>query len=72
MAKALRRETVGQEATPAPQREATPRSAGDRPAPPKPPPMRIVTRGWWNIKEREATIEEVRELGRREKERYGF
>jgi hypothetical protein len=34
--------------------------------------MRIVTKGWWNIKEREATIEEVRELARREREKYGF
>jgi hypothetical protein len=34
--------------------------------------MRIVTKGWWNITEREATIEEVRALGEREGKKYGL
>jgi hypothetical protein len=34
---------------------------------PAPPPMRVVTKGWWVLREEEATVEELekadRELG---------
>ncbi len=73
MAKALRRDRAEQASPAGPRHQgaSTALPRGDRPPPPKPPPMRIVTKTLWNITEREATIEEVRALGERARERSG-
>ena len=33
----------------------------------RPPPMRVVTKGWWTLEEKETDIKELEKEGRRER-----